>query len=80
MDEMIKMLDMIAHSIGGEWKDHVLFENTSNNPMLDAYNEGVKAMAKQACGLIMAIRDGKILLKETKEDGCTISIEKAGDL
>lgn len=80
MDGIIKMLDMIAHKIGGEWKDYVLFENTSDNPMLDAYNEGVKAMAKQTCGLIMAIRDGKILLKETKEDGCTISIEKAGDL
>lgn len=79
MDEMIKMLDMIAHSICGEWKDHVLVENTSDNPMFDAYNEGVKAMAKQACGLIMAIRDGKILLKETQDVGHTVTIEEVGE-
>ena len=76
---MIKMLDMIAHSIGGEWKDHVLFENTTGNPMLDAYNEGVKAMAKQAAGLIIAIRDGKMLLKETQDVGHTVTIEEVGE-
>ena len=79
MDEMIELLDKIAHGIGGDWKNLVLIDNTNDNPLVDAYNEGVRAMASQACGLIIAIRDGKMFEREVQKVGNIVTIEKVGE-
>ena len=75
----IEMLNRLAQDIGGEWKDLVLVENKTDNAMIDAYNEGVRAMASQCCGLIKAIADGKMFLKELERDGTRATLEKVGE-
>lgn len=79
MNEMIELLDKIAHGIGGDWKDLVLIDNTTDNPLVDAYNEGVRAMASQACSFVTAILNGKVIERDLQKDGCTVTIEKVGD-
>lgn len=59
MEELIQILENIATNVGGEWKENVLIDNDTDNPLVDAYNEGVKAMANQACCYVSAILSAK---------------------
>ena len=59
----IDLLGKIAEDIGGAWKDAVLIDNDTDNNMVDAYNEGVHAMARQAIYYINAIMSGKLAEK-----------------
>ena len=76
----IEMLNRLAQDIGGEWKSLVLIDNETDNPMVDAYNEGVRAMASQCCGLIKAIADGKMFMKDLERFGTRATLEKVGDM
>ena len=67
MKETLEMIHFIAESVGGEWKESVLVDNTTDNPMVDAYNEGVKAMAAQVCHYLVAIGNAKAALANWKE-------------
>ena len=78
MDEMIEILGRIAESIGGAWKDLVLLDNPNNNDLVDAFNQGVRAMASQACGYVQAIKMGKQIEKKQKEFGTIFFPEKEG--
>lgn len=75
----IEMLNKLAQDIGGEWKNLVLVENKTDNAMIDAYNEGVRAMASQCCGLIKAIADGKMFMEELERDGTRAVLDKVGE-
>lgn len=75
MNEMIEMLGKLSEDIGGDWKNIVLIDNKTENPLVDAYNEGVTAMARQCIGMIQAI----ILGKQIQADGHTVTIEKVGE-
>ena len=55
MKEFCEILESIATGLGGEWKDNVLIDNETDNPLVDAYNDGVNAMAKQGCHLVSVI-------------------------
>lgn len=79
MDEMIELLGRIAESIGGAWKDLVLLDNPKNNDLVDAFNDGVRRMASQACGCIQAIIVTKQIEKKQKEFGTIFFPEKEGE-
>lgn len=79
MEELIRMLGFLAENIGGDWKDKVLIDNTNDNPMVDAYNEGVRAMASQCCGLITAILTGKQIELKQKGFGTILELKKEGE-
>ena len=59
MKEMIEMLGSIAENVGGEWEENVLINNDTDSDLVDAYNEGVRAMASQVCYYLNAIISGK---------------------
>jgi hypothetical protein len=59
MSEMIEMLGRIAENVGGEWEQAVLINNDTDNDLVDAYNQGVRAMASQVCYYLNAIISGK---------------------
>ena len=55
MKETLEMLHDIAEHVGSDWKENVLIDNTTGIENVDAYNEGVKAMASQVCHYLSAI-------------------------
>ena len=59
MNETIELLGRIAESAGGEWEQAVLINNDTDNDLVKAYNEGVRAMASQVCYYLNAIISGK---------------------
>ena len=59
MNETIELLGRIAENAGGEWEQAVLINNDTDNDLVDAYNEGVRAMASQVCYYLNAIISGK---------------------
>lgn len=59
MNELIEMLGKIAENVGGEWEQMVMIDNDTDNDLVDAYNEGVRAMASQVCYYLNAIISGK---------------------
>lgn len=59
MEELIRVLGDIAEKTGGDWKEFVLIDNDNDNPLVDAYNEGVRAMASQVCYFVSAILGSK---------------------
>ena len=59
MKEMIEMLGTIAENVGGEWENNVLINNDTDNDLVEAYNEGVRAMASQVCYYLNAIISSK---------------------
>ena len=62
MNDTMKLIGQIAEKVGGEWKDAVLIDNYTNLENVDAYNEGVKAMAAQVChylNVIVTARGGE---------------------
>ena len=63
MEELIRTLGTIAENIGGEWEQAVMIDNDTNNDLIDAYNEGVRAMASQTIYYINAIISGKLAEK-----------------
>lgn len=68
MDEFVRDLEMIAVNIGGEWKKYVLLDNPNNNDLTEAYNEGVNAMAAQACHYVSIIL-GKYAARYAVKEG-----------
>ena len=75
----IYTLSKIAEDVGGDWKDKVLVDNDTNDVLVEAYNDGVRAMARQATFYIKAILDAKGLEMDVKRDGNKIAIEKVGE-
>ena len=59
MEELIRILENIASNVSGELKVNVLIDNSTDNPLVDAYNEGVNAMALQICWYVSAILSAK---------------------
>ena len=59
MNETIELLGRIAENAGGEWEQAVLINNDTDNDLVEAYNEGVRAMASQVCYYLNAIISGK---------------------
>ena len=69
MEELIDTLKMIAKNVDGNWMNLVLIDNDTENELVDAYNEGVKAMANQVYYFIDAILTEKKAKKLYKEVG-----------
>ena len=72
MEELIRILENIATNVGGEWKENVLIDNDTDNPLVNAYNEGVKAMGNQACYFVSAIlgcKEAELKMKEIMKVG-----------
>jgi hypothetical protein len=67
MEELIRILGDIAEKTGGDWKELVLIDNDTDNPLVDAYNDGVRAMASQVCGLVSVIACAKATEYRLKE-------------
>ena len=40
-------LKEIMDNVNGTWKENVLLDNNTDNPLVDAYNQGAEAMAAQ---------------------------------
>lgn len=59
MEELIKILEQIVNSVDGDLRKDALIENETDNPLVDAYNEGIEAMTNQVCHHINAIIDAK---------------------
>ena len=78
MEELLNVLDKLSHDISGDWKKAVLIDNTTNNPLIDAYNEGVDAMAAQATYYVRTILKAKMLLRDIQKSGHTVIIERVG--
>lgn len=79
MNEPIEMLGRIAENVGGEWEQNVLINNDTENDFVDAYNEGVRAMASQVCYYIQAIMTQKRIENEQKKFGTILQFEKVGE-
>ena len=54
MEELFEVAKKIT-----DWKNLVKIDNTNDNPLIDAYNEGVDAMAAQFANFINAIITAK---------------------
>ena len=78
-ENVVELLGRIAHGIGGEWKETVLLDNTTDNPLVKAYNEGVRAMAKQACGIVKAMMEVRMIYSDAHAQGHVVTIESAGE-
>ena len=79
MNETIELLNRIAHGVGGDWKELVLLDNPENTQLVDAYNQGVRAMAKAACTLVQGMLDIEVLKRELDEAGTKVTIERVGE-
>ena len=70
MEEMLRILGDIAEKTGGEWKEFVLIDNDTDDPLVDAYNEGVRAMASQVCcfvSTILGVKESEYRLQKVGE-------------
>ena len=70
MNELIEILENITTNVGSDWKNNVLIDDDTDNPLVKAYNEGVQAMANQVCCFMSAILSAKateLKLKAMKE-------------
>lgn len=79
MQETIELLGKLCTDIGGTWKQAVLIENDRDNPYVDAYNEGVNAMASQVVGLLQAIMTGKQIQMNQLKWGTILELKKEGE-
>lgn len=57
MGETVDLLYSIANYIYGCTKKNMTIENDSGNDLVDAYNEGVRAMAEQAVHYINSVAE-----------------------
>lgn len=79
MNEKMKVLKEIDDSIKYSLKDKVLIENTTDNLMVDAYNDGVRAMANQIRYYLNAMMDCESILEDSRKRGHKVTIERAVD-
>ncbi len=79
MQETIELLGKLCTDIGGTWKQAVLIDNDNDNPYVDAYNEGVNAMASQVVGLLQAILTGKQIQINQLKWGTILELKKEGE-
>lgn len=79
MQETIELLGKLCTDIGGTWKQAVLIDNDNDNPYVDAYNEGVNAMASQVVGLLQAILTGKQIQLDQLKYGTILDLKKEGE-
>lgn len=79
MQETIELLGKLCTDIGGTWKQAVLIDNDNDNPYVDAYNEGVNAMASQVVGLLQAILTGKQIQMNQLKWGTILELKKEGE-
>ncbi len=67
MSRVLEVLDHIAVNVGGDWKNNVLVDNEMDDALVDAYNEGVRAMASQVCFYVSAILAGESAKEKIQE-------------
>jgi hypothetical protein len=79
MQDTIELLGKLCTDIGGTWKQAVLIDNDNDNPYVDAYNEGVNAMASQVIGLLQAILTGKQIQLDQLKYGTILELKKEGE-
>ena len=79
MQETIELLGKLCTDICGTWKQAVLIDNDNDNPYVDAYNEGVNAMASQVVGLLQAILTGKQIQMNQLKWGTILELKKEGE-
>ena len=57
MKEMRDALQDIIKKVDGELKERVLIDNPTDLDVVEAYNEGVKAMVNQVCYYLNSLCD-----------------------
>lgn len=67
MDELFDTLFQIATNASSDWKNEVLIDNSTEDELVDAYNQGVRAMAVKVCRNVCAILDGKRFAKKVNQ-------------
>lgn len=76
---MADTLELILNGVKGKWKEDTLLDNHNGNDLVDAYNEGVKAMAAQVAFYVHHTMELNALQRKIADQCHTLTIEIVGE-